>query len=97
MSAIGLSEHAVARYRQRVRPTSSLLEARLMLGGFVAMAHVRPNPRHWMRAVLPAPGLTFYYWAGQPDVCVLVREGVAVTVITCQGRLRVDPAAPVEI
>jgi hypothetical protein len=48
-----------------------------------SLAKARPVPRHWMRGdVEPSPGLVFLIWSRQPDVCLLMRDGVVVTVIT---------------
>ena len=41
----------------------------------------RPCPRQWTRTYAE-PGTVFVYRADRPDVCVVVRGGVAVTVLT---------------
>ena len=83
MSSLVLTSHAVARYRERVDPGASPLEARLALGRLVTLGRSRATPRHWMRAdVEPQPGVRFIYWSSLPDVCAIARDGVVVTVLT---------------
>jgi hypothetical protein len=106
MTSLALSNHAVARYRERVAPSASMLEARLALARFVALGRVRATPRHWMREdVDPTPGIRFVYWSGRPDVCAIVRDNVVVTVVTrllCRGvtsrsHLRLVPDRPPDL
>ena len=106
MSPLVLSAHAVARYRERVDPGVSPLEARLALGRLVALGRAGATPRHWMRAdVQPGPGVRFIYWASRPDVCAVARDGVVVTVLTralCRGvtsrsHLRLVPERPPDL
>lgn len=83
MSHLSLPTHAVERWQERVDPRISAAEARMALRRFVSLSRARATPRHWMREdVKPAPGLLFLYSADRPGVCVLVRDGVALTVIT---------------
>lgn len=78
-----ISTHAVDRWRERVDPQGSFLEARLALGRFISHSRARATPRHWMREdVKPTPGLLFLYSVDCPGVCVLVRDGAVLTVIT---------------
>jgi hypothetical protein len=78
-----ITAHAVCRYRERVDSTMSANEARLRLQRLVALGRVRATPRHWTReSAAPSPGLRFIYWAGEPNVCALVRGGAVVTVLT---------------
>jgi hypothetical protein len=77
-----VSTHAIVRWQQRVDPEISFGAGRRALDEFLAYGRARPTPRSWMREVAPAPGLRFVYSVSRPGVCVLVREGVAVTVVT---------------
>jgi hypothetical protein len=90
-----ISSHAIERWQQRVDAQATFAVARLALGEFLASGRVRPTPRSWMREVAPAPGLRFVYSARRPGLCVLVRNGAAVTVVTRtmmsrSGRLEVE-------
>jgi hypothetical protein len=83
-----LTRHAVDRYLERVEPGLSRAEASRRLSTVVSLGRFRPTPRHWMRDVKWSPGLRFLYWAGEPNVCALIREGAVVTVLTrrlCRG------------
>jgi hypothetical protein len=77
-----VSSHAIQRWQQRVDTHASFPAARSALGEFLASGRARPTPRSWMREVVSAPGLRFVYSARWPGICVLVRDGVAVTVLT---------------
>jgi hypothetical protein len=80
---VTVSHHAIQRYRERVDRSASRREAELALGQIVARGRTRPLPRHWLRGhVAPAPGLLFLTWSQRPDVCLLVRCGGVVTVVT---------------
>lgn len=57
------------------------MAAETALSSFLATGHRRPRPRHWTTA-RPAPGTSFVYSAAQPGVCVVLRDGTAVTVLT---------------
>lgn len=78
-----ISAHAVDRYIERVKPSASRDEARWCIAWTMAHGQIRSTPRHWMRTrAWLTPGLRFVYWAGQADVCLLVLEGVVITVTT---------------
>ena len=48
-----------------------------------SLGRLRAVPRHWLRDhVPPSPGLLFITWSQRPDVCLLIRGGVVVTLIT---------------
>jgi hypothetical protein len=80
---IALSRHAIQRYRERVDRRASRPEAVMALGQIVARGRARPVPRRWLRGnVAPTPGLLFLTWSQRPDVCLLVRCRVVVTVVT---------------
>lgn len=74
-----LSQHSIDRYRQRVEAVS-FETAAMRLEGFSVDATHRGRPRHWT-PVVPTPGLTFAYPHARPDVCLLVRADVVVTII----------------
>ena len=76
-----ITRHAVQRWTERVSWHASPSTSYRQLAEFLEHGHRRPRPRHWTD-VAPAPGLTFVYWAARPGVCVLVVDGVAVTVLT---------------
>lgn len=78
---IRLSAHSIDRWRERVDPNASEVEARLSLGQLISMGRTRATPRHWTD-VDPAPGLRFVYWSERPSVCALVIDRVVVTVLT---------------
>ena len=80
-SGIRISEHAKLRWQQRVDATAHPLAAGVAIRRFLKAGKARPTPRHWLqtRAV---PGTCFVFDANRPGVCVLVREGAAVTVLT---------------
>jgi hypothetical protein len=83
MSRVVVSTHVAQRYQERVDRSASLTEARLAVMQIASLAKARPVPRHWMRGdVEPSPGLVFLIWSRRPDLCLLVRDGVVVTLIT---------------
>ncbi len=73
------TRHAVQRYQERVAPLSTAA-AFGRLSDLAATAKVRPTPR-WWTPVKPAPGLAFAYPAAEPGVCLLLRDGVILTVL----------------
>jgi hypothetical protein len=79
--AARLSSHAIDRWRERVDPQATVIEARLALAQLISRGQIRSTPRHWTD-VNPAPGLRFAYWSERPSVCALIVDGVVVTVLT---------------
>lgn len=75
-----LSNHSIQRYQQRVAPGASCQAAASHLAILAADATRRPRPRHWTPAA-PSPGTTFVYPHARPDLCLIVRAGVVVTVV----------------
>jgi hypothetical protein len=75
-----LSIHSIQRYQQRVAPGTSSHAAARRLTELAADATCRPRPRHWTPAP-PWPGTTFLYPHARPDLCLIVREDVVVTVV----------------
>src|SRR4051794_11546231 len=82
MLQVRLTQHEIDRYRQRVAPTASPQEARLVLGRMVCLSRARSTPRHWMRDIKQTPGLRYLYWAELPGVCGLALDGALLTLIT---------------
>ncbi len=78
---ITITAHVVQRWQQRVDPDATWLGAHLAIRRFLKGSRVRPTPRHWMRRPT-APGTTYAFTAGSPGVCVIIKDGTAVTVIT---------------
>ncbi len=77
-----LSRHAVARFRERVRPDLTDSEAATELASLAATARARPTPRWWMRGrIACVPGHRFLYPALEPRACLLVRGDAVVTVL----------------
>src|SRR3954453_9936480 len=82
MSAFRITSHVVDRFIERVDPTASRAHARRVLTEFLTRGKCRTTPRHWMDHVSPARGKRFIYWADLPGVCLVVIDGVAVTLLT---------------
>jgi hypothetical protein len=82
-NSLRISNHAVNRWRERVETSCRSDQAQ--------EGRSRPTPRRWMKEVKPGPGLRFIYAADRPGVCVLARDGTAMTVLTrslCRGGRR---------
>jgi hypothetical protein len=77
---LAVSDHAVLRYRQRVERIPRV-QARRRLQGLAAMARWQELPRRWTALVLH-PGTHYGYLSHRPDVGLLEREGVVVTVLS---------------
>jgi hypothetical protein len=82
-----ISEHAIQRFCQRVINVPHNV-ARAALTEIADEGRARSTPRHWTRTGdrLP-PDVTYVYHSKLPDVCLLIRGGVVVTVYsrrTCQ-------------
>jgi hypothetical protein len=86
------SRHAIQRFQERVAPVTSA-EAARRIREAAAHARVRPTPR-WWTPVSPSAGLLFLYPASLPGVCLLVREGVVVTVYERSQCLEWENAYP---
>jgi hypothetical protein len=72
------TRHAVERYQQRVAAVTTA-QAFRQLSALADNARIRSTPR-WWTPVAPAPGLSFAYPASMPGVCLLLRDGVILTV-----------------
>jgi hypothetical protein len=55
LEEIDLTEHAVAQYRERVRPALELAGARAELAQLVLTGQILPQPPDWTRAGSPKP------------------------------------------
>ena len=80
--SVRLTRHAVARYIERVDPRATAAQATEALVALVAGGRVRATPRHWMRQTQSEDGTRYLYHAETPGVCILVRGGSAITVLT---------------
>lgn len=78
--AIVVTPHAVQRYRERVEGVSRRLAVR-RIQHLIAAAKWRTRPRAWTQVVLH-PDVIYGYSSDQPDVCLLVRRQVLVTVLS---------------
>jgi len=78
-----ISEHATARFIQRVAPKIPDSNAVKIFQLLVTQGRTRATPRWWMKhKVTMTSGMRFVYWACLPDVCAVVRNGTVVTVMT---------------
>jgi hypothetical protein len=77
-----LSTHAVQRYRERVEGVSRRLAAR-RLRSLLTTAQWRSRPLPWTAVVLH-PDVVYGYSPDRPDVCLLLRGRVLVTVLSCR-------------
>lgn len=75
-----VTTHAVQRYRERVERVPRWL-ATLRIRGLAATAAWRLRPARWMQVVIH-PEVIYGYGSARPDVCVLVRHGAVVTVLS---------------
>jgi hypothetical protein len=88
-----LSHHSIERFQQRVAPEASYLSAARQLSVLAGDATSRPWPRHWT-PVSPSPGTTFLYPHARPDLCLIVRERVVITVVDRASARRWAAAEP---
>jgi hypothetical protein len=84
MRFLVVSSHAIDRYQQRVRPAATRLEALAEIRAIASRAKARPRPRWWTRVAGDRPGCRYLYCASRPDVCLVVKDGVVLTVFTRQ-------------
>lgn len=77
-----ISNHAVQRFQERVAPSISNREAVSQIRSILATANSRSRPRWWTRVAGESPGCRYLYSANRADVCLVVREGVVVTVFS---------------
>jgi hypothetical protein len=84
MRSLVVSGHAITRYQQRVRPTATRLEALAEIRAIAARARVRSRPRWWTRVAGERPGRRYLYSATTPDVCLVVKDDVVLTVFSRQ-------------
>jgi hypothetical protein len=83
-----VSEHALARYRERVESLPRA-RARRALQRLLGQAEWTVRPRRWMPIVLH-DGVRYGYPLTRPDVCLLVREEFVVTVMSKRFLVRHD-------
>ena len=75
------SKHAIVRVGQRPGRNGPSCDPEATLLETLASGKARSRPRRWMRNVTTPPGTRFVYSAEHPDVCLVVRDGVAVTAL----------------
>lgn len=80
-SPIRISRHAIDRYFGRVDPTADRSMALQAIAAMLTSGTVRMTPRWWTTCRL-APGTRLVYAAVNPDVCLVVKDGTVVTLIT---------------
>jgi hypothetical protein len=84
MRFLVVSSHAITRYQQRVRPAATRLEALAEIRAIASKARVRSRPRWWTRVAGERPGCRYLYCASRPEVCLVVKDGVVLTVFSRQ-------------
>jgi hypothetical protein len=84
MRFLVVSSHAIARYQQRVRPAATRLEALAEIRAIASKARVRSRPRWWTRVAGERPGCRYLYCASRPEACLVVKDGVVLTVFSRQ-------------
>jgi hypothetical protein len=98
MRFLVVSSHAIDRYQQRVRPTATRLEAVAEIKAIASRARARPHPRWWTRVAGERPGCRYLYCASRPEVCLVVKDGVVLTVfsrqVCAQWRAAADSGCP---
>jgi hypothetical protein len=77
-----ISDHAVQRYRERVDPAATELNARLAMARIVTTGTVCPRPRRWTRVAGYRAGTSYVYSAEAPGICVAVRDGMVRTIFS---------------
>jgi hypothetical protein len=82
MQGLFVTSHAIDRYRQRVRPTATRLEAVADIRTIAAKARSRSRPRWWTRVAGVRTGCRYLYAADRPAVCLVVTGGAVVTVFS---------------
>lgn len=77
-----ISNHAIQRFQERVAPSSSNRDALSQIRSILVSANRRSRPRWWTRVAGERPGCRYLYSARRADVCLVVRDGVVVTVFS---------------
>ena len=80
-SPIRISGHAIDRYRERVDPTADRCVAFQAIAAMLASGTVRTTPRWWTTCRLET-GTRLVYSAVNADVCLIIKEGTVVTLVT---------------
>lgn len=82
MSAYAVSQHAIDRYRSRVKDLSEP-DARNAIEELLTDARLRPTPRHWMRQRTSyGSGVRFGYSPRAPEIVLVLRQSTVATVLT---------------
>ena len=77
---VRISSHALDRFAERVAKGMSRRDAHGRVSAMLATGTVRATPRWWTTCP-PAPAQRFVYSALEPDACLVLRDGVVVTVL----------------
>jgi hypothetical protein len=80
-SHIRISRHAINRYSERVDCTADRSVAFQAIAAALAAGTVRTTPRWWTTCRL-APGTRLVYSAVSPDLCLIIKNGTVVTLVT---------------
>lgn len=95
VSDVAISEHTLQRYRERVDSVPRCRARRRIEQLLDRPIEWRPRPRAWTTVVLH-DGVVYGYPLHRPDICLLVRNSVVVTVLSmrfCRSRARCAPPA----
>lgn len=79
---VRITTHAVERYRERVDSGVTRTEAAGRIHRILADGIERDRPRAWMEQIQEHPGTTFVYCPIDAEVCLVVRDGTVLTVLT---------------
>ena len=84
--SLRITRHAINRFRDRVEPHATPVEASETIHQISRSARACSRPRRWCRlaGVGTRPGSRYLYSADYPGVCLVVRGGAAVTVFSRQ-------------
>jgi len=80
-SPIRISRHAIDHYSERVDRTAGRSVAGLAIADMLAAGTVRTTPRWWTTCRLE-PGIRLVYSAVNPDVCLIIKDAIVVTLVT---------------
>jgi hypothetical protein len=93
-SPVRISSHAIDRYRDRVDLKADRRSAFAAIGAMLAAGTVRTTP-HWWTTCRLEPDTRLVYSAVNPDVCLIIKNGTVVTLVTralCAPSRSVTPA-----
>lgn len=79
---LSISRHAVIRYMERVDRSADFRRAADAIGEIQRSARVRPRARWWTSRRAEQPGTRYLYSARHGGVCLVVNDGVVLTVLS---------------